>query len=64
MKAVIRTKQGLDMIDVPEPQIIHPDDVKIRVAYSSVCGSDLHIYRGELDDIFGKDMIRMGEVTI
>lgn len=39
----------IKMIDVPEPQLVRPDDVKIRVAYCGVCGSDLHIKRAEFD---------------
>ena len=39
----------LRVIDVPEVQIVKPDDVKIKVAFCGVCGSDLHTKRAELD---------------
>lgn len=42
-------KGVLKMLDVPEPQITRPDDVKIKVSYCGVCGSDLHVKRAELD---------------
>ena len=45
----------LKMLDIPEPQITRPDDVKIKVAYCGVCGSDLHFKRAELDFLFDKE---------
>lgn len=39
----------LKLIDVPEVQLVNPDDVKIKIAYCGVCGSDLHTKRAELD---------------
>ena len=33
------------LAEVPEPQLVSPDDVKIRIAYCGVCGSDLHTKR-------------------
>lgn len=54
MKAIFYTKPGLQMIDCPEPKISRPEDVKIKIAYASVCGSDLHTYKGEMDLLFGE----------
>ncbi|HVI42127.1 MAG TPA: alcohol dehydrogenase catalytic domain-containing protein [Anaerovoracaceae bacterium] len=54
MKAIFYTKPGLQMIDCPEPQISQPDDVKIKISYASVCGSDLHTYKGEMDLLYGE----------
>ncbi|KAF9496077.1 hypothetical protein BDN71DRAFT_1390339 [Pleurotus eryngii] len=31
---------------IPIPSIVHPDDAIVKVKYTAVCGSDLHIYRG------------------
>ncbi len=45
MKAL--TFQGKKLIryeDVPEPLILKPDDIVVRVNATAVCGSDLHIY--------------------
>ena len=30
--------------DIPEPQIKNPNDVKVKVAYCGICGTDLHEY--------------------
>lgn len=36
-------------LDVPKPEIVHDDDVLIKVAYASVCGSDPHLLEGYFD---------------
>jgi threonine dehydrogenase-like Zn-dependent dehydrogenase len=51
---------------VPEPRILNPEDVILRVIMSSVCGSDLHLLHGyvptmERGDILGHEFI--GEVV-
>ena len=35
-------------LDAPKPEITAPDDVLIRVAYASLCGSDAHYIRDNL----------------
>src|SRR4051794_23672935 len=45
MKAL--TWQGnlnVEVIDVPDPQILEPTDAVIRVTSTAICGSDLHLY--------------------
>lgn len=32
--------------DLPEPGIVSPEDVKIRVRSTGICGSEVHAYRG------------------
>ena len=32
--------------DVPEPRLVDPTDVVLRITTSAVCGSDLHQYHG------------------
>lgn len=32
--------------EVPDPEILSPSDVIVKVIHSAVCGSDLHIYHG------------------
>jgi len=50
MRSVRYFGQGdVRVIDVAEPQITRDDDVKIKVAYCGVCGSDLHFKRAEFD---------------
>lgn len=48
MKALVKTEPGfghLEVLDQDEPQV-GPDQVKIRVKYAGVCGSDIHTYEG------------------
>ncbi len=47
MKAL--TFQGVGNIqyqEVPDPVIIQPTDVVVKISHSAVCGSDLHVYHG------------------
>ncbi|WP_266366791.1 zinc-dependent alcohol dehydrogenase [Tellurirhabdus rosea] len=51
---------------VPDPTIINPKDAIIRVTYSSVCGSDLHIVNGYIPSVLAGDILGhefMGEVV-
>ena len=34
--------------EIDLPKIEHPDDAIIKVTTSCICGSDLHMYRGEM----------------
>jgi len=46
VKAIVKTKPGpgnVDLVDVAEPELT-PGGVKIRVAWSGICGTDLHVY--------------------
>ncbi|XP_078484511.1 uncharacterized protein LOC100181990 [Ciona intestinalis] len=36
------------------PEVLKENDVKIKVAYSGVCGSDFHIMKGEMGKFSGK----------
>ncbi|MDF2654563.1 MAG: Galactitol-phosphate 5-dehydrogenase [Bacillota bacterium] len=48
MKVVMKTAQGYDnmtVMDIPEPKA-EGDLVKIKVAYSGICGTDLHAFKG------------------
>jgi threonine 3-dehydrogenase len=46
MKALVKAKaeRGLWLQDAPEPQA-GPNDVKIRVKRTAICGTDVHIYK-------------------
>lgn len=46
MKAIAKSQAGpgAEIIDVPEPQITRPDQVKVRTQAVSICGTDYHIY--------------------
>jgi threonine 3-dehydrogenase len=53
-----RSERGLWLEDVPEPRI-GINDVKIRVLYTGICGTDLHIYDW---DAWASSTIRQGLV--
>ncbi len=36
------------MEDVPIPEIVAPDDAIVKVTIATICGSDLHFYKGEM----------------
>jgi threonine dehydrogenase-like Zn-dependent dehydrogenase len=44
--AVIESPMVVALHDVPEPVISQPHEVKIRVAYTGICGSEIHAYHG------------------
>ncbi len=70
MIAVVKTKRmkGMELIKVPTPQI-GPRDVQIKIKYTSICGTDVHIcdwtrwaqYRFTPPRIIGHEFI--GDVT-
>jgi alcohol dehydrogenase len=37
--------------DVPEPQLIDPDDAIVRVDAVTICGTDLHILKGDVPEV-------------
>ncbi|HEY9027510.1 MAG TPA: zinc-dependent alcohol dehydrogenase [Burkholderiaceae bacterium] len=53
---------------VPDPRIVAPDDILLRVTATAICGSDLHIYRGKIPlmesgDILGHEFMGIVEET-
>lgn len=56
MFAAAMTGYGNDLeyISVPDPSIVDADDVIIRIAAAGVCGSDVHIRSGSLEEALGK----------
>jgi len=49
MKAIVKTKEGqgfLEFKDWPEP-VPALDEVKLKVSHAGVCGTDIHIIKGE-----------------
>lgn len=67
MKAVRwHGKEDVRVDRVPDPEIINPHDVIVRVTRAAICGSDLHLYGGFIPtmkegDILGHEF--MGEVV-
>ncbi|NOY91526.1 MAG: alcohol dehydrogenase catalytic domain-containing protein, partial [Deltaproteobacteria bacterium] len=45
MKALVKKepKEGIWLSDEPEPEV-GPNDVKIRIKKTAICGTDVHIY--------------------
>lgn len=49
------------IVDAPIPDITEPDDVILKVTGTTICGSDLHLYHGEIvtlqkGDILGHEV--------
>ncbi|EKM76388.1 hypothetical protein AGABI1DRAFT_63470 [Agaricus bisporus var. burnettii JB137-S8] len=58
--------EDVRMIDAPIPDITEPEDVIIRVTGTTICGSDLHLYHGEImtmqeGDILGHEFMGIVE---
>ncbi len=59
------TWQGTNSVEVktmPCPDITMPQDVVLKITGTTICGSDLHLYHGEIptmkkDDILGHEFM-------
>ena len=52
MKALVYAGPGKkSWQDVPEPEIMHPTDVIVRVDTTTICGTDLHILKGDVSAV-------------
>ena len=66
MKAVVwHGKHDVRVESVPDPTLINPRDVIMKITSTAICGSDLHLYDGfvpgmKAGDILGHEF--MGEV--
>jgi threonine dehydrogenase-like Zn-dependent dehydrogenase len=59
-------KEDIRVDTVPDPEIVDPTDVIIRVTATAICGSDLHLYDGYMPTMKEGDVIgheSMGEVV-
>ena len=46
MKALVwKNEEGLKLVERAEPQIINSSDIKIKIIYSGICGSDLQVLK-------------------
>lgn len=59
-------KKSVEVVDVPDPQLLNHRDAIVRVTSTAICGSDLHLYNGLLPtmkkgDVLGHEF--MGEVV-
>ena len=49
MKALVYHGPGeKSWTDVPDPQIQNPTDVIVRIDTTTICGTDLHILKGDV----------------
>ncbi|MDZ5001149.1 alcohol dehydrogenase catalytic domain-containing protein, partial [Clostridium perfringens] len=46
---IINKNREIDVMEVNEPQICSECDVKIKVKYSGICGTDLQMLKGNLE---------------
>lgn len=42
---------------VPDPVLLHPEDIVLRVTATAICGSDLHLYRGKVPGMKDGDIL-------
>jgi threonine dehydrogenase-like Zn-dependent dehydrogenase len=67
MRAVVwEGKNKVQVSNVPDPQILNPHDAIVKVCLTAICGSDLHLYDGDIPtmkpgDVLGHEF--MGEVA-
>ena len=50
--------------DIPDPRLEDPHAILVEVKATSICGSDLHLYRGALDPIMEKGRSQTGHELI
>jgi len=55
-------RKDVRVVDAPIPDITQPDDVIVKVTGTTICGSDLHLYHGEIlalqkGDILGHEFM-------
>jgi threonine dehydrogenase-like Zn-dependent dehydrogenase len=58
-------KKKVEVVDVPDPQILNSRDAIVKITTTAICGSDLHLYNGfvptmKKGDVLGHEF--MGEV--
>lgn len=49
MRAVVYNGPGLrEIAEVPKPVLLHPTDAIVRIEATTICGTDLHIMKGDV----------------
>jgi alcohol dehydrogenase len=52
MKALVYTGPGtVEVLDRPKPTVQAPTDAVVRLLHASICGTDLHILKGDVPSI-------------
>ncbi|KAJ7687533.1 chaperonin 10-like protein [Mycena rosella] len=49
--------RGVRMVDAPIPDVTEPHDVLLKVTGTAICGSDLHLYHGEIVQLQQSDIL-------
>lgn len=58
MKAVCWMGTGdMQTLTVPDPRIVNPHDIIIKVTRTAICGSDLHLYDGYIPTMVPGDIV-------
>jgi len=47
--AILQGDRAIGVAETPDPRI-GPDEVLVKTSYAGICGTDLHIFRGEFHD--------------
>lgn len=50
-------KKDVRIEEVPDPVLVQPDDIILRVTATAICGSDLHLYRGKMPALHDGDIL-------
>jgi threonine dehydrogenase-like Zn-dependent dehydrogenase len=50
-------KKDVRVEEVPDPVLVQPDDILLKVTATAICGSDLHLYRGKIPDLHDGDIL-------
>ena len=62
--AVYYGPQDISCTQVPDAAIKADHEMLVRVVATSICGSDLHLYRGALDPIMEKGKSQTGHELV
>lgn len=64
MKAAVWTgTKSIELAEVPKPTITAPKDAIVHITHATICGSDLHMYNGDMNQAMEKGLI-MGHEAI
>ncbi|KAM0208137.1 hypothetical protein ACHAQI_007147 [Fusarium lateritium] len=64
MKAALWTgTKSIELGDVAKPTITAPNDAIVHITHCTICGSDLHMYNGDMNKVMEKGLI-MGHEAI
>ncbi|HWD19504.1 MAG TPA: zinc-dependent alcohol dehydrogenase [Verrucomicrobiae bacterium] len=50
-------KHNLGVENVPDPKILNPGDVIVKITTTAICGSDLHLYAGYIPSLKAGDIL-------